>query len=392
MIARTSKLPLRFAVAAVLILLGAMLSPQLASADTGWRGEYYTNPYLAGSPTLVRTDAAVDFTWNSGSPAGGIPADRYSVRWSRTLNLASGVYRFATRTDDGVRLFVDGALVIDRWYPMPPTTHTADVPVSAGNHNVRMEYYEWTGVASAKLWWTRVGDEPGTGTSWRGEYYGNPNLSGTPALVRYDDDIDFDWDRGSPTSAIPANDFSVRWTRAVSFDAARYNFFAKADDGVRVYVDGQLVIDQWRLATGSTHKGSVQMAAGTHRIKVEYYEHTGLASIDVWWERAGGGLIGNIITCMRPADSWIKVYRQMPDGTWQDMNPHGWGPLNATGIIKIDGLPVDSYYGNNGQPYRVELWAGGSLIRTVGAVSSGQAAFYVYPWTDSHTPWPCPAP
>ena len=74
------------------------------------------------------------------------------------------------------------------------------------------------------------------------------------------------------------------------------------------------------------------------------------------------------------------------------MNPPGWGPISASGYLKIDGLPIDPADGGSGQDYRVELWAAGSLIRSVGNTDLGQSEFRVYPWTDNATPWGCPAP
>jgi hypothetical protein len=79
----------------------------------------------------------------------------------------------------------------------------------------------------------------------------------------------------------------VRWTRDVYFSAGTYNFFVKHDDGVRVYVDGALVIDYWHDQPATTHSGTRTLSAGTHRVKVEYYEHTQYASIVAWWDVDG---------------------------------------------------------------------------------------------------------
>jgi hypothetical protein len=101
----------------------------------------------------------IDFDWGYGSPAPGIPSNGFSVRWIRTANLRKGSYRFTTTTDDGVRLWVNGHLLIDRWRDQPPTSHSGTIYLSGGVPIV-MEYYENAGVASARLTWTRVGDDP----------------------------------------------------------------------------------------------------------------------------------------------------------------------------------------------------------------------------------------
>ncbi len=132
----------------------------IATVPSGrWKGEYFPNRTLSGSPTLVRDDGAgtINFNWGGGGPnTCGIGADNFSVRWTRTFSFAAGTWRFTTTTDDGVRLYVDGVLKIDRWIDQGPTTYTADVVLGAGNHTIRMDYYENGGGAVAQLSWQNV--------------------------------------------------------------------------------------------------------------------------------------------------------------------------------------------------------------------------------------------
>lgn len=123
-----------------------------AQTDDEWRGEYYSNRYLAGNPTLVREDESIDFNWGAGAPAGGLPSDTFSVRWTRSLHFAPGRYEFRTVTDDGVRLYVDGQLIIDEWRPGVGTIER-EVRLDEGIHALRMEYFEATGAATARLSW-----------------------------------------------------------------------------------------------------------------------------------------------------------------------------------------------------------------------------------------------
>ena len=99
--------------------------------------------------------------------------------------------------------------------------------------------------------------------------------------------------------------------------------------------------------------------------------------------------VGNIITCARLENSWIKVYRW--DGSsWIDVKLEGYGRMSASGYLKLDGMLVDTdTCGGNGHPYRVGLWAGGSLIAAVGDTAAGQSEFRVYANTDNVTPWAC---
>lgn len=130
-------------------------------AITEWRGEYYNNMGLSGSPVLVRNDAAINFGWGTGSPAPGVVnPDEFSVRWTRTLHLDSGSYRFTVTVDDGVRLWVNGHLLIDQWKDQV-ATYSGVIYVS-GDVPVKMEYYEHFGAATAKLSWALEGSQPGT--------------------------------------------------------------------------------------------------------------------------------------------------------------------------------------------------------------------------------------
>src|SRR5262249_19632244 len=121
-----------------------------------WKGEYFTNTSLAGQPLLVRGDPQIDFDWGDGSPAPNFPSNTFSVRWTRDLAVASaGSYRFATTTDDGVRLYIDGALQINQWVTRSATLDQIDITLGAGTHHVVMEYFEQYGDALAKLSWAR---------------------------------------------------------------------------------------------------------------------------------------------------------------------------------------------------------------------------------------------
>jgi hypothetical protein len=251
------------------------------SVFNAWRGEYYGNRYLSGSPALVRDDAHLNFVWGMAAPAAGLPADGFSARWTRALALESGTYRFHVTADDGVRVWLDGTLLIDQWREAPSVTYSADRTLAAGNHAVRIEYYENAGAAQIRFGWDRLGGL----SQWRGEYFPRVSLVGTPALVRNDADLDFDWGSQGPVAGIPADGFSARWTRDLWFEEGLYRFHAVVDDGVRLYVDGGLVISGWSDGGRRELTGDRRVTTGQHAVRVEYYERTGEAIIHVWWER-----------------------------------------------------------------------------------------------------------
>jgi hypothetical protein len=119
---------------------------------------------------------------------------------------------------------------------------------------------------------------------WQAAYYTNRTLSGEPALVRQDSAIDFDWKLGAPTPALPADGFSVRWEATLDLQHGQYLFTTNTDDGVRLLVDGQAVIDSWRPMQGS-RSGLVDLEAGPHRMVMEYFEEAGAAMARLNWTR-----------------------------------------------------------------------------------------------------------
>lgn len=124
---------------------------------------------------------------------------------------------------------------------------------------------------------------------WKAEYFNNAELAGTPSLTRNDRAINFDWGIGWPTSRVNADNFSVRWTRTLVFNAGTFRFTARADDGIRVFVDNVLIIDEWHAATGATYTRDVTLATGSHALRVEFYEGAGAASVYFTWVRTTGG-------------------------------------------------------------------------------------------------------
>jgi len=136
----------------------------------------------------------------------------------------------------------------------------------------------------------------------RGEYFRNRELSGTPALVRVDPQIGFNWDRGSPTDnllargeagpdeAVPADDFSIRWSGQLLPPASgSYRIEAAANDGVRLYLDGKLLLDHWQDSDRLRADGvDVQLQAGrAYDLRLEYYEAGRDAGVRLAWRQPG---------------------------------------------------------------------------------------------------------
>ena len=243
-----------------------------------WKGDYFSNKNLSGLPALTRIDVAVSFDWGQGAPANGLPVDGFSVRWTRALQYDAGVYRFSLRSDDGVRLWIDGILQIDEWHDASGQTYARDVQLGAGTHAFTIEYFENTGGALIYFTVQRTGDI----TKWKGEYFPNVSWAGSPALIRDDDHLDFDWGAGSPDQLIPPDRFSVRWTRSIDLDAGTYRFDLIVDDGVRFWIDNVLVLDKVQVAN-TTYSVAATLPAGKHTFRLDYVEYTGNARFS--WTR-----------------------------------------------------------------------------------------------------------
>lgn len=272
---------------------------QPATYPGPWTGDYFDNPSLTSPPYVTRQDQAINFNWGWGPPAGGMPTNNFSVRWTGTFSFNAGAYRLYAQVDDGVRVFVDGVGIINGWRDGGFRTYTADVTLAAGDHTIVVEYYERTQVARIHFWYRQLSGPtpvptatpaPGAPTTaptthWFGEYYNGEGLSGERVATSSDPWIGFEWGTGSPMPQIWLDHFSIRWTRKVRLESATYNFCAMTDDGVRLWVGSELLINEWHGNNGVTFCSPYAAKAGDHVVKVEYYEHQGNALIYVWWEK-----------------------------------------------------------------------------------------------------------
>ncbi len=240
-----------------------------------WRGEYFNNPNLQGQPVVVRNDPSVNFDWAYGSPAANIPVDYFSARWTRTFNFDGGMYRFSARADDGVRVWLDSTLLIDEWHTATPNTYLKDVNVPAGQHVLRVEYYEGVGTAYLNFNFDKVTSFP----DWKGDYFNNQFLSGAPVYTRNDAAVSFDWSSTAPAPGVPNQNFSVRWTRSVEFAPGSYRFTIRVNGGANLIIDGNLVIGQWTNNINGTFTADYTLSSGTHTFEIDYYNISGSAYI-----------------------------------------------------------------------------------------------------------------
>ena len=448
-------------------------------ATGAFTGCYYSNQNLVGDPAFIRTDSQINFYWGNDSPDPSISPLNFSARWSGKFSFDGGIYTFSAVTSDGMRLYLDGNLILNRWRDQAPVMYTASQTVTSGTHLIVVEYYEKLGGATAQVSWqlngsanpepsgpqaspvisaftatpntisasgqpvtiawsvagadqividngvgnvtgqtslsttpfqstvymltarnstgstsmsvavTLAGAGPdqqpptvpsllsagGSGTevdlvwtastdnvgiagyrilrngvalisvsgatlsyadrmlssdtvyrytviafdaagnssqesngitvtapasvtspsvcpgpvtgSFTGCYYSNQTLSGDPVLVRSDSEINFNWANGSPDSSLSPLNFSARWAGNFNFDGGNYTFTVTTSDGMRVYLDDNLILNQWRDQAPTEYFASQTITPGLHLIAVEYYEKLGGASAQVFWQLNG---------------------------------------------------------------------------------------------------------
>ena len=134
-------------------------APRETRDPNRWFAQYFGDDRLSGSPCAEVNESGefIDHEWYGNSPGWGLPADRFSTRFQRTVNFPCGSYRFDLFYDDGVRFYVDGALKHEDW-TIGRRSFSVTMPLAAGNHDLKLEHYENDGWAAVKLNWTKVSD------------------------------------------------------------------------------------------------------------------------------------------------------------------------------------------------------------------------------------------
>ncbi len=140
-----------------------------AGGKPGLAGEYFPNVDLSSPSAFKRTDAEINFNWDRRSPAPDFPRENFSARWTGTIEVPASVgdVKLSTLEDDGVRVWIDGNLVIDAWGGHDSATTEADATLTAGApHQIRIEYEQLQFGARIKLLWRSVNSPDATRVAW----------------------------------------------------------------------------------------------------------------------------------------------------------------------------------------------------------------------------------
>jgi len=135
----------------------AALSPDGKGPGSGLKGEYFNNRELKGNPVLVRSDAEVNFDWGTMSPAPELTPQEFSVRWTGKLTPpGSGKYSLGFSGNGGVRIYLDGQLLLEEFKNRRTKTVTREVDLRSGrDYDLRFEYQELGNpFGAARLIWS----------------------------------------------------------------------------------------------------------------------------------------------------------------------------------------------------------------------------------------------
>jgi hypothetical protein len=372
-----------------------------AAGGNGLTGQYF-NGINFNTLVFTRVDPTVNFTWGNASPGAGVQADGFSIRWTGQLQpTVSGVHTFSTVSNDGVRLFLNGQLIINNWTVHGTTTDTsAGITLQAGvRYSITMEYFENLGYGVSQLLWRPPGatsssaipqarllpsasspsnqaptvnagpdqtitlpasanltgtasddGQPGaltttwsrvsgpgtvtfgnasarsttasfsaagtyvlrlsasdtaltstddvtitvnasssTGTGLTGRYYNGINFN-TLVFTRVDPTVNFTWGNNSPGTGVPVDGFSIRWTGQLAPTVSgTYTFSTSSNDGVRVFLNNQLIINNWTVhgTTTNTSAGITLQAGVRYPITMEYFENAGWGVSILSWTPPG---------------------------------------------------------------------------------------------------------
>jgi hypothetical protein len=274
---------------------------------TGLMGEYYDNLDFTGFK-FSRVDPVINFTWDKASPEPSVEKDIFSIRWTgQIVPLYSETYTFNTNTNDGVRLWINDKLIIDQWkvFYDGDAEYSGTIDLTAGKkYSIKLEYFEDINAATAKLLWSSKSQSkeivpqsqlyPGHPPSpqnlahgLKAMYFNDVDFNDLK-ITRVDSVVNFNWFTRAPIDQLGKDNFTVRWTGKIdSRYTEDYTFHTVVDGGVRLWVNGVLIIDHWEADPKKRDKewsGVVFMKAGVrYDIKMEYFDNGNGATAKLLW-------------------------------------------------------------------------------------------------------------
>jgi hypothetical protein len=243
--------------------------------------------------TPVKTGTVSDF--NLGVRTQN---DNFGIKYTGYIDVPyDGTYAFYTNSDDGSRLYIGSTLVVENDGLHALQERSGAIGLKAGKHALTVVFFEKAGSETLSVSWagpcfakqaipvSRLYRVPlASGDGLAATYYDNEDFTGK-TVSRIDPTINFDWGTSAPVAGFGVDTYSVRWTGSVEAPATgTYTFTGRTDDGVRLWVNGQLIIDYWNLRAVAESSGSITLTGGQrYSIKMEYYNSPVYGTAQLYW-------------------------------------------------------------------------------------------------------------
>lgn len=144
-------------IALAVSIISEIQASQANRIQTLWQASYFDNMSLDGTPTMTRQDARIDMNWLTAAPDRTLPRDSFSVRWEAEIEFETGNYRFTASADDGIRIRIGDAIILDAFTNGNFRTFTRNIYLDANTYPVIVEYFEDTGMATVFFDWEPIG-------------------------------------------------------------------------------------------------------------------------------------------------------------------------------------------------------------------------------------------
>ncbi len=248
-----------------------VLSSISAFAQNGLIAEFWNNVDYTGDPVFTKVDSVLQFDFGAGSVDPLVNADGVGMQWKgKLVPDFSENYTLTLFHNDGGRLWLNGDLLIDQWGP-GQATHTATIDLVAGQfYDLVVQIEEIDNTTRGSLSWSSasVADEiiPNqnlfTGHGLLAEFWNNVDYTGDPVFTKVDSVLQFDFGSGSVDPLVNADGVGMQWTGQLVPDfSENYTLTLFHNDGGKLWLDGDLLIDQWGPGQ-ATHTATIDLVAG----------------------------------------------------------------------------------------------------------------------------------
>lgn len=283
----------------------------------GWLVEHYRDDAMTDrcathlrAGTYLFESGLTSHGGGNGTAVDACPADGLRARFSRSVHFPGGVYTFGLGYEGDARLRIDGETVVDGWGGAKQHYQADELEV--GHHHVVVEVlHDGDAAPLTAVWWgpgfemRRETQEPG---SWYAEYWGNQDLWWDPVVAVREGEghLENYWFGGAPADGLPADHFSSRFQRTVLLDGGQWRFSLFADDGVRMWIDDQLIVDEWQDQV-TEFAPVVSLGSGDHVLRVEHYENLGYAKVGLEWQHVSEDVVPAGRVTQPPSGSVIEA-------------------------------------------------------------------------------------